>query len=400
MILVSKRGVIFVFACVMVGFVLALSGATLARSTIEHRASRLDVSRLQAFHLSESGLDVAIHQLQRDPNYEGADYTALGPSAGGYAMTVIHREPSSRIIRATGYHPSSNPAVADYATNTVEAVVQLIKRAGPGNGVVGVESVQLNGWGCVSTRRDRARHLKLDSYDSRQGPYTAEASRGSLRVCTNDHRERAMSLMGGVAINGDVVLGPGSDPDRTLWQVPEHTISISGAVVVSETAVPVEEVVMPQLPDRGRLSISGDEEVILEGGLYRFRNIRISGHGKLIFTGPAQVYVDHRVEIVGHGAIATPDQRSTNLTLYVQGGRVGLSGHADLYARVHAPNAIVEISGDGDLYGAVIGRDVVVNGRGTIHYDEALNFYDEALNSPKSGAPPFQAKILSWREVH
>ena len=54
--------------------------------------------------------------------------------------------------------------------------------------------------------------------------------------------------------------------------------------------------------------------------------------------------------------------------------------------------------GNGDLYGAVTGREIVVHGRGNIHYDEALNLYDEALNPPDS-RDPLRATVLSWREL-
>ena len=379
----------------MVGTTLASSGGLFWRSMLEQRASRLSLSRLQAFHLSEAALDLALHAFQTDPSYAGTEDTPAGLLGSGYSIAVIPDGPSRRIIRASAYASAGDPAGSDRVETTIEAVVELTRRAGPGYGVVGVQSVRFDDWGRGGLR-DRG--LLADSYDSREGPYPAGGGRANLRVCTNGSQDQAVSLIGAVAIHGDVILGPGSDPRRALWRLPESWTSISGSVRVADARVPVEDIELPLLPDGGRLAIAGQEVVSLPGGLYRFQDIQIAGHGRLVFTGPAEVYVEDRVQLSGHGAIDT-GQRPSNLTLYVQGADVSLGAEDDLYARLVAPRATVELSGDGDLFGAVTGREVIVNGRGSFHYDEALNLYDEALNPPSPGEPPFQAAILSWRQV-
>jgi len=127
--------------------------------------------------------------------------------------------------------------------------------------------------------------------------------------------------------------------------------------------------------------------------------VQISGNGTLLFTGPAEVYIEEDVHISGRGGIHTAAQLPTNLALYVKGTHVSIGGDADLFAKVVAPNARVNISGNGDLYGAVTGREIIVRGHGNIHYDEARNLYDEALNPPRRD-DPFRVSILSWREAH
>ncbi len=370
----------------------------LTRSVIEQRASHSSLSLARAFHLSESGVDLAIHELRVDPNYTGVMYTDLGTGSGGYSIEVISDGLSSWIIRSTGFYPSNDPTAVDYAARTIETVVRVTKGTGPGYGVLGVQSVRFDGWGHGGIRREGRSSMKVDSYDSQRGPYTREGADGNLRVCTNGHEERAVALVGGVTINGDIVLGPGSDPDKTLWQVPKQWTSIGGSVSVAELEAPIELVEMPMLPNGGHLSISGHEVVTLPGGLYRFHDVQISGNGTLIFTGPAEVYVEEDVQISGKGEIDTASQLPANLALYVRGAHVSISGDADVFAKLVASNATVDISGNGDLYGAVTGREIIVRGRGDIHYDEALNLYDEALNPPRRG-DPFRVSILSWREA-
>ena len=370
-----------------------LASTLLTRSAVEERVSAQSVNRARAIHLGEAGVDVAIVQLRTDPRYVGANDTDLGNRAGGYSVEVTPDGPSRRIILGRGFYPVNDPTALGYSARTIEVVVQMAKVAGPGYGILGERSVRVDGRDDDGGRK----RVKLDSYDSRRGPYSPEGAGANVRLATNEHGEQAVALIGGVIVMGDVVLGPGSDPETTLWQVPKGWSSIRGTVSVAETQVPVEPLEMPALPDGGRLSISGHDVVTLPGGLYRFRDLHITGQGQLIFTGPAEVYVEDNVHIAGRG-ISTAAQLPTNLTCYVQGPHVAIRGNAHLFAKLHAPYATVEISGDGDLYGAVTGREVIVRGRGDIHYDEALNLYDVSLNPPRR-TDPLQVQILSWREL-
>ena len=371
---------------------LAGSAVMLTRSVVEGRAGLRSANQARAFYLGEAAVDLAIQALRTNPVYAGTAYTTLGNGLGGYSVEVAPDGPTLRVIRATGFYPSNDPAALGYSAKTIESVVQIAQVPGPGYGVLGDRSVQFEGW-----EAEGEEGMMLDSYDSRSGPYGSSGLGANVRLCTNEQEEEAIALMGQVTIRGDVVLGPGSDPEKTLWQMPKSWILIGGVVSVAETEAPVEPVDMPTLPDGGRLHISGHEVVTLPGGLYRFRGMHISGQGQLVFTGPVQVYVEEDVHISGNG-ITTADQLPPNLTLYVKGSHVSISGDADLFATLHAPYATIEISGNGDLYGALTGREVFVHGRGDIHYDEALNSYDTALNPPRDH-DPLQVTTLSWREL-
>lgn len=378
-----------VLALLIMGLVVTWDMALLGRAALELQTSGRALNQVRAFHLSEAGLDASLLQLRANPSYTGTEATAIGNGSGGYSVGIIPLGSSLRLIRTTGWFPSNDPAAYGYAARTIETVVQLAEQPGPGNGVLGDVSARFDGGG-----GDEA---MLDSYDSRQGPYVPDQARANVRLWTNAHEEGAVTLVGGVTIKGDVVLGPGSDPALTLRQTPAGWNAVTGSVSVAEAQASLEPVDMPSLPDGGVLRISGHEVVTLPGGQYRFREIRITGHGQLIFTEPAEVYVDEEVQIAGNGVV-TADQRPPNLTFYVTGPHVVVSGQADLYAKIVAPHATVELAGDGDLYGAVSGRDIIVRGQAAVHYDEALTIYDIALNPPRDG-DSLQAHALSWREV-
>ncbi|MBI4354294.1 MAG: hypothetical protein HY595_03555, partial [Candidatus Omnitrophica bacterium] len=271
----------FIVALLIVGLVTTWNMALLTRAVLEQQTSGRALNVVRAFHLSEAGLDAALRQLQDDSSYTGTNATELGSSSGGYSIGVTPLDPSLRQVVVTGWYPANDPQAFGYASRTVEVVVQLGEQPGPGNGVFGDLSVRFDGGG-----GDEA---QLDSYDSRQGPYTPEQARANVRLRTNSNEEGVIALVGGVAIKGDVVLGPGSDPETALQQTPKDWSSITGSVSVAASAVSLEPVTMPSLSDEGSLHIAGHEIVTLPGGLHRFRDLHISGHGQLIFTGPAEV---------------------------------------------------------------------------------------------------------------
>lgn len=384
----NTRGSGLILAFLVAAVVTIWSGGMLTASLAEGRASLRAVSSLQAFHAAEAGLDRALHALQVDSQYAGNPYEKLGERSGGYTINAAPSGLNQWVVRATGFYPSDDVTAYGYTARTVEAVVELITRAGPGYGVLGDRSVEFN-----SAVDDE---VTLDSYDSRQGSY--QGGRGHVRLCANAHEEKTVALIGGATVNGDVVLGPGSDPETALWQTPRTWTTITGSVTVADRTTPLEPVELPDLADVRSVQIAGHEVMILPGGLYRFRELHISGHGQLVFTGPAEIYVDEDVRLSGHGAIDTYDHRPTNLALYVKGDHVVLNSDADCFAKVSAPSATIELSGEGDLYGVLNGRAILVHGRGDVHYDEALNLYDEALSPPATPQTP-QANILSWREV-
>lgn len=390
---INNRGSLLLFALLVVGIASMWMSAALTLSAVEHGASLRSTSLRKTFYVAEAGLDVAIQALRADANYAGVPYTSLGVGQGGYVIEVIPLGPDTRTMRVTGFYPSNNPAASGHIAKTIEVVVRRVELPGPGYGVVGDQAVRLEGSG----NGENDDGVTVDSYDSRHGPYNAQAARANLRLLTNGHQEKAVAMVGGVTVLGDVVLGPGSNPATVLWRAPEEWTSIRGTVSVADTATPLEPVEMPALADGGRLVIGGQDVVTLPGGLYRFQDIQISGKGQLVFTGPAEVYVEEDVHISG-GGIGTAGQLPPNLTLYVNGLHVLVSGDADLFAKIVAPNATIQISSQGDLYGAAGGREVVVSGQADFHYDEALNLYDTALNPPRSGNP-LEVNLLSWRQV-
>ncbi|MCE1245328.1 MAG: hypothetical protein LWY06_01655 [Firmicutes bacterium] len=136
----------------------------------------------------------------------------------------------------------------------------------------------------------------------------------------------------------------------------------------------------------GKLNISSQQVVTLTGpGTYIFKGIDIAGQGELrvdTTNGPVKIYVDGSVNMTG-GANAggifnqnsngTP--KTTDLRIYGTANCTNFDfrGHSEAYAGIYAPNADINLRGNGTVYGALIGKTIWIHGNPEFHYDVALS---------------------------
>jgi hypothetical protein len=71
---------------------------------------------------------------------------------------------------------------------------------------------------------------------------------------------------------------------------------------------------------------------------------------------------------------------------------VKLAGQSVLYAAIYAPKATATFTGQADIFGSVITRNITVTGQGSIHYDEALK------NQGGGGGAVTGYRMISWKE--
>lgn len=154
------------------------------------------------------------------------------------------------------------------------------------------------------------------------------------------------------------------------------------------------------------------EEMTVAGNkvsAYRVSSLSVSQNGTLdISGGDVIVYIENDFSM--HGGVELTIEAGSSLTLYIEGEfsftggaisvqqhgmtdsgvpalsvyssyvsqdsndiGVELGGASDIYAVVYAPYASVDITGSGEIFGAIIGDTVQVTGAGEVHYDEALS---------------------------
>jgi hypothetical protein len=110
------------------------------------------------------------------------------------------------------------------------------------------------------------------------------------------------------------------------------------------------------------------------------------------------IYTDFDVDITGdstgNGGVDNQSGQATGLQIWgtatsASTQSIKIAGNGTLSAIVYAPNASVTLVGNGEVYGAMVGKTVHVTGNANFHYDESLAAY--------GGNNPF--KVASWREL-
>jgi hypothetical protein len=98
----------------------------------------------------------------------------------------------------------------------------------------------------------------------------------------------------------------------------------------------------------------------------------MSGSAILNVTGAVKLYVTGDFSMDGNSQIALAGNLPANLEIYVVGSGAVNLGKNNLYAVVYAPQSVVTMSGNCDLFGSIVAKSILMNGNNTIHYDESL----------------------------
>ena len=371
----NERGALLVssyLVLVVLGvFSVALYSREITTLHSYHRSQNL----IRAFHLAESGVDLAISQLRQNSSYAGQGYSSLG-NAGGYLVQVQVPDPVAspnvRRITATGETPSNLTTSYAYQQRQVVAYVN-ISGSPFNNALFAKTSIDMNG------------NAITDSYDSRTGVMGTNGD-----IATNGAAAGAITLTGNARVKGDAVVGPGADVSKAI-SLDKNTV-IEGTQSAASSTVALNSVqIPPNLANQGALSVSSKDTVTLPGGAYWYSSINISGDALVNFTGPATLYVSGSISITGKG-IVTSQNLPPNLLIYVQGSpTVSLAGKDNFYGAVYAPDSNVSLSGNAALYGAVVGAVIHDSGKALVRYDEAL----KTINGNSSNT----VSVLAWTEA-
>lgn len=228
------------------------------------------------------------------------------------------------------------------------------------HGIVGIDQLNVNGGAFV------------DSYSSYDGAYSLTQT-NAARVTSNGD----IILSGGPAIiRGTANAGPGrsvtptssvtgsTDPLPELLDYP----NVDPANAASNN---INHEFGAYINGYRDVNVSSQVNVEVDGGVYYLNSLTISGQATLTFTGPAVVYVTGSVNLSGGTNVF--GNKPANLRLRVIGsGVVTISGSNALYCDLYAPQSAVDISGTGGVYGAVVGRTLVVRGGGGAHHDTSM----------------------------
>ena len=118
----------------------------------------------------------------------------------------------------------------------------------------------------------------------------------------------------------------------------------------------------------GDLRISGSGVIQLQGTVYVDGNIDKSGSFEI--DGPGTLLAEGRIDITGSGLLQ-PENLPLIMSLSTEMGSPGAikcTGSTDISAVLYAPYGRVKLSGSADIYGSVVGAEIIITGSRTITY--------------------------------
>jgi hypothetical protein len=242
-------------------------------------------------------------------------------------------------------------------------------------GIVGIDSLRMTG------------NTLTDSYNSSLGAYDPANPGDHGDVASNG----LVDVVGTVDINGSVHTGP--DGDLSVGS----NVSISGDENPFPEALdypPVDaspyatnnnnSLLAPSYYKSNTMdfTLGANKTYTLPGSsdpanpvIYYIRNFTIQGTATLNLGQNIIMYVTGNIDIAGN--CGSPGSDPADFRINVAGsGTVTLSGNGtevkSTYASIYAPEATVQLKGNDNLFGAVVGKTLEVIGTSEVHYDEAL----------------------------
>ncbi len=393
---------IVLFVVTIIGFALASRGTQTLSTAFQSKENTLSLYAAQAGIANEM-YDIEENKL-----------TPALPPAGGYTydssnntLLIPQSLPNNALITNqmvwSNYNSScSGPITASDGT-VVPCGMAYLASTGNMSGTTKTihDMLQVtSGWpfpgafsnSCGSSLSGNA---YTDSYNSSLGSYTATKGKNG-NFGTNCNSNGAIALNGNAEIYGAAVVGPGGTAGAP-------TISTSGNAGYDSARVLPSPISLPPITDPnggdgsnnitvssntsygnlvpgkyGNISVSGNGNITLEcGGTYSISGLSVSGNGEIILDCPAdnpvKLYVYNTLSISGNG-ISNNGENPTGLFMYGMPSLTSASvtGNGEAYYALYAPNAAIQTTGNGDIYGSLVGSVITDSGNANLHYDQAL----------------------------
>jgi hypothetical protein len=224
-----------------------------------------------------------------------------------------------------------------------------------------------------------------DSYDSFEGHYHPSIARDRGSICSDG----PVDVHGGSMVQGDAVAGKddvvsvdgtaqvtGYIGNRiTPLNLPPVDATEAAVTNDNDQAPPVWQGQAWRDPIRanGDFSLNAGEVYDLPPGTYYLRNVTLNGSSTLNINGPTKMYVTGTFRREGGCFVNNNTQLARNLQILLSGGTVDVSSDNPFYGVIYAPESRVTLNGDADLFGAIVGQTLKMNGSGMAHYDESLD---------------------------
>jgi hypothetical protein len=153
------------------------------------------------------------------------------------------------------------------------------------------------------------------------------------------------------------------------------------------------------------ITLAGNDQLTVTGKVVLYLEnqatttaVSLQGNAKIQITstGSVALYTNGNLSLGGNG-IANTNPNATSCLIYGtntgSGQTISMNGNTTTVAAIDAPNADFSIVGNGELWGAVVAKNISLNGNAAFRYDEALLKF---FNTTGTGNP---WGIAKWREL-
>ena len=245
---------------------------------------------------------------------------------------------------------------------------------------IGIQSADIGG------------NMHTDSYDSDNGSYDSSTAAHRGSICSDGD----VHVHGDASIYGDARAGVNGEV--TVSGDPEITGNIGNRVkpldLPSVDASPYaispynDNNLMPKVlrlnaqgngnhwvypvDNQGDFRLNAGDNYFLPSGTYYFRDMILNGGAILHITGDVKIYVTRDLTFNGGSYVLNDTSKAENLTIMMTGGVAAITFGNPFHGVLYAPDTDVTISGDADVYGAVVAEDLRITGNAIGHYDESL----------------------------
>jgi len=222
-------------------------------------------------------------------------------------------------------------------------------------------------------------------------------------IGTNSILANSIILNAGVIVDGDIFIGIGGDIETAIKDL---GADINGKYALSEE-IEFPDIIPPLLPDMGTgISIHGTTQTIgpADNGQYEQIQVKRAANPGImqVDNGDVVLYVTGDIGLGQDCEIII--REGASLTLYLDGDlnagnnaginneslpaslklfgtateeqQFTLKAKSESLGAVYAPNAVITLSADGDVRGAIVGKSFEMKSGGNFYYDEALRNVD------------------------
>jgi hypothetical protein len=389
--------------------IIGLSMLSVSRAGAKSLDQSTDYSKAKL--LSSSGVEHAIACINSNSNwrttYSGQTVTQ---SLGGGTFSWYLTDETDGVLTDD---PSEPFAIISTGTVGQSTYTQRVHMTVPSTGTtVGV---------VVSSTVTETGSAFIDSYDSSLGVYGGSNVGSNATVQTNSTASGAVSLAWSTYIKGSVQVGSGGNPASVVSQASGH--NVTGVV----SAMP-QAATMPTLTAPTNLGAStgdltyGGSTVANVGTSKHVNNFSVGNSAVMNVTAPVTILAEGTVTFSGSGVVNI--QPGASLTIYSKGavsftgsavislnaqklstfkvynlgtGTVTISGSASVYQGVIvSPNGPVQITGSGQMGGAILTKQLTLTGSASFHEDRHITNGSDPVTLTGGGGGTSNPKPDAW----